>query len=93
MTGRRTTSERIAELKKRKAQLLELEKQLRQREKEENRKARTKRLIEIGAEVESILGRVAEKEDLPKLRKFLMDQEKSGWWSDTIKERNAASKE
>ncbi len=78
MAERRTTSERIAEVERRKAQLLALEKQLRQREKEENRKARTKRLIEIGAEVESVLGSTIEREDLPKLRSFLMDQEKRG---------------
>lgn len=42
------------------------------------RNARTKRLIEIGAEVESVLGSEISKDDLPKLRQFLIDQERRG---------------
>lgn len=51
---------------------------LRHRENEKERKARTKRLIEIGASVESVLGRPIEKEDLPKLIAFLKTQEERG---------------
>ena len=51
---------------------------LQKKEAEENRKARTKRLIMIGAEVEKILGRPIEEHDLPKLRRFLESQEIRG---------------
>ena len=44
----------------------------------ENRKARTKRLILIGAEVEKILGKPVEEKDLPKLKRFLESQESRG---------------
>ena len=46
----------------------------------QERKARNHRLIEVGATVESVLGRPIEKEDLPKLQKFLQDQEDRGGW-------------
>lgn len=78
MTKRKTTSELIAELELKESQIHERKKALRQREKAEERKARTHRLIEIGAEVESVLGRSVEKEDLPKLRDFLETQERRG---------------
>ena len=41
-----------------------------------NRKQRTHRLIEIGAEVESILGRQIPKEDLPAFREYMKRAEK-----------------
>lgn len=44
------------------------------------RKARTKRLIEIGGAVESVFGKPLEKEDLPKLIGFLRQQEERGGW-------------
>ena len=49
-----------------------------QREKEIQRKARTKRLIEVGGAVESVLGHPIEKEDIPNLIAFLEQQEKRG---------------
>ena len=78
MTKRRTTSERIADLEKRQAQIISQKKQLQKREAAENRKARTKRLIMIGAEVEKILGKPIEEHDLPKLKRFLESQEARG---------------
>ncbi len=78
MTKRRTTSERIADLEKRQAQIISQKKQLQKRVAAENRKARTKRLIMIGAEVEKILGKPIEEHDLPKLRRFLESQEIRG---------------
>ena len=78
MAKRKTTSERIADLEKRQAQMNALKKQLQKKEAAENRKARTKRLIMIGAEVEKILGRPIEEHDLPKLRRFLESQEARG---------------
>lgn len=78
MTKRKSTSELIAELEKKESQIQERKKALRQREKAEERKARTHRLIAIGAEVESVLGRSIEKEDLPQLKDFLETQERRG---------------
>ena len=78
MTKRRTTSERIADLEKRQAQIISQKKQLQKRVAAENRKARTKRLIMIGAEVEKTLGKPIEANDLPKLKRFLEKQEARG---------------
>ena len=75
MTKRRTTSERIADLEKRQAQIIAQKKQLQKREAAESRKARTRRLIMIDAEVEKILGKPIEEHDLPKLKRFLECQE------------------
>ena len=44
----------------------------------EERKIRTHRLIEIGAAVESVLGRCIELEEIPKLIAFLNKQEMNG---------------
>ena len=44
----------------------------------DERKKRTKRLIEVGAAVESVLKQPIEKEDLPKLIHFLEQQEERG---------------
>ena len=60
------------ELKRYEAQ----KKQLEKRRKEEERKIRTHRLIEIGAAVESVLGRCIEIEEIPKLIAFLNRQER-----------------
>ena len=67
MASRKTTSERIAEIEKKQEQMNALKKQLQKREAAENRKARTRRLIMIGAEVEKILGNPIEEKDLPRL--------------------------
>ena len=53
-------------------------KQLEKRKKEEERKIRTHRLIEIGAAEESVLGRCIELEEIPKLIAFLNKQEANG---------------
>ena len=78
MASRKTTSERIAEIEKKQEQMNALKRQLQKREAAENRKARTRRLIMIGAEVEKVLGRAIEEHDLPKLRWFLESQETRG---------------
>ena len=44
----------------------------------DERRARTHRLCSVGATVESVLGRPIEKEDLPKLQRFLQQQEERG---------------
>lgn len=78
MATRKTDEQRLLELKKQMEQLKAKEKIIKTRQSEKQRKARTKRLIEIGAVVESVLGRPIEKEDLPKLKKFLEEQEDRG---------------
>lgn len=57
-----------------KAQKKELEK----RYKEEQKKARTHRLCQIGGAVESVLGGPIEEVDIPKLIGFLKRQEENG---------------
>lgn len=78
MAARKTTTERIEEIEKKEAQMKALKRELKQKEASENRKARTKRLIRIGAEVEKILGKPIEENDLPKLIRFLESQEARG---------------
>jgi septal ring factor EnvC (AmiA/AmiB activator) len=62
------------ELKQQEAQ----RKQLQKRQKEQERKIRAHRLIEIGAAVESVLGRTVETDEIPKLVAFLNRQETNG---------------
>ena len=75
---KRSIDERISELQEKQKQLKEQEKKLRAQQSQAERKARTKRLIEIGATVESVFGKPIEKEDLPKLKNFLEQQEQRG---------------
>ena len=70
--------ERIAELdakreqkKKELAQLKAKQKKLQQQQKALERKARTKRLIETGALIESILGRPVENEDIEPIKQLI----------------------
>lgn len=77
-TEKRSIDERIAELQAKQKQLKEQEKRLKAKQSEAERKKRTKRLIEIGGAVESVLGRPIESEDLPKLVAFLQQQEQRG---------------
>ena len=70
--------ERLEKLKKQKEELKMKEKKLLAQKASEERKKRTKRLIEIGAAVESVLKQPIEKEDLPKLIHFLEQQEERG---------------
>ena len=72
MGKRKTAIEQLESLNKKQEQMKAQEKLLKQRIAEENRKARTKRLIQIGAEVESVY------EKLIRLRKFLQEQEFRG---------------
>lgn len=53
-------------------------KQLERRRKEEDRKRRTRRLIEIGGSVESVLGRPFVEGDIIRLMNFLKDQNARG---------------
>ena len=70
--------EQLQKLQQKKEQILAKEKALKAQLAKKARNARTKRLIEIGAAVESVLGRPIEQEDLPKLIEFLQQQEQRG---------------
>lgn len=74
----KTVEEQIADLQKRQAQLKAREQKLKAKMKEQERKKRTKRLIEIGAAVESVLGEPIPKERLPLLIDFLTKQDERG---------------
>ena len=84
-TNRRSLDVRVAEkqrlleaeMKKLKAYEAQL-KALNAKKRDEDRKARAHRLIEVGAAVESILGEPITKEMLPQLLDFLERQERNG---------------
>ena len=75
---RRTYDERIEELAKRQEQLKAQERQLKKRQSAEERRRRTKRLIEMGAIIESVLGRPTTDDDKDRLQVFLRKQEANG---------------
>jgi hypothetical protein len=78
MSTRKSIEEQLAEVRSKKTQLAEKEKRLKAQQKEHERKARTKRLIQLGGIVEKVLGRPTTEEDLPKLLDYLEQQEKRG---------------
>ncbi len=82
---RRTLDERIQSCTTKEEEMLEKlkqyqaqRKQLEKRKKEEERKIRIHRLIQIGGAVESVLSRPVTEEDVPKLIAFLKKQESNG---------------
>ena len=90
MAKRKTTVEKITDLDKKMERMAAQKKQLMARKKEDDRKARNRRLIIIGAEVEKILGRPIEEKDIPKLRRFLNDQERRGkYFSNAMRDKEA----
>lgn len=85
MASKRSLEERIREKDERMQKALEKAKQyeaqkrqLEQRQKEADRKARAHRLIEIGAAAESVLGREFVAGDIERFINFLKVQEKNG---------------
>ncbi len=78
MAEKRSYSERIAELQEKQKQLKEQEKQLRTKLSQEERRKRTKHLIEIGGAVYSVLGRSYQDGDTDRLIAFLKGQESRG---------------
>ena len=74
----KTYDERLEELVRRQEQLKAQERALRKRQSDEARKKRTRRLIELGGIVESILGRETTDEDKLKFLNFLKRQEANG---------------
>lgn len=67
--------EKLAELERKEAQLKAQKKALKAKHADKERKARTKRLIEIGAAVESVLKHEILQEDLPEFIRILSDIE------------------
>ena len=79
MAERKTNEQKLEELEKKMEQLKAQRKAIIAREKAAERKARTKRLIEIGAEVEAALGYSLDtKEMILALGEFLRSQEQRG---------------
>ena len=76
--AKRTYDERIEELMRKQEQLKAQERQLKKLQNVEERKKRTKRLIEMGAIIESVLGRPVTDEYKERLRSFLRKQETNG---------------
>lgn len=87
----RTYGERINDLSKKMEQLEAQKKALEQKQKEEERKKRTKRLIELGGIIESVLGRPTVDEDKSRLLNFLRRQEANGkFFSKAMNEKKSS---
>ena len=85
MASKRTLEERIRDKDERMQKALEKakqyeaqKKQLEQRQKAEDRKARAHRLIQIGAAAENVLGREFVEGDIERFMNFLKLQERNG---------------
>lgn len=74
----RSYDERIDELRKKVEQLKAQERDLTKRHNADERKKRTRRLIELGGIVESVLGRPTTDQDKVRLLYFLKLQEQRG---------------
>ena len=85
MAAKRTLEERIADEERKETEAMERarqyaakKKQLERQKREQDRKKRTKRLIECGAVAESVLGRPLVDGDATRLMNFLNLQERNG---------------
>ena len=88
----KTYDEKIAELQRKQAQLREQEKKLKARQSEAARKARTRRLIQIGGAVESVLGRPMDEKEIPTFVSFLKREGNFGsYFLNAMKERRESS--
>lgn len=76
--AQKSYDERLAEIIKKKEQLEAQEKQIKRRKSEDERKKRTRRLIELGDIIESVLGRATTDEDKIRFLNFLKKQESNG---------------
>lgn len=77
MDQKNTYDEKMEKLKAKREKLKAVEKQLRARKKAEDKKARTKLLIEIGEIFEDFIGREVTAEDKKRLQMFLAREEES----------------
>ncbi len=89
---KRSYEERIAALQEKQKQLKEQEKKLKAQQSKEERKKRTKHLIEIGRAVYSVLGDSYQEGDVEKLIAFLKRQEQRGRFFSSAMGRNANQK-
>lgn len=78
--AQKSYEDRIAEIQKKQEQLEAQKRALQKKQSEEDRKKRTRRLIELGGIVESVLGRPTTDEDKIQLLNFLNRQEKNGYF-------------
>ncbi len=77
-TEKKSYEERIAEIQEKQKQLKEQERKLKAKYSQEERKKRTKHLIEIGGAVYSVLGDNYQDGDVDKLIAFLKLQDQRG---------------
>lgn len=77
-TKKRSLDEQIAELQEKQKQLKEQEKKLKAKKSADERKKRTRHLIEIGGAVYSVLGREYAEGDVERLVAFLKGQDNRG---------------
>ncbi len=86
------TSNVLEKLREQKKGLEERIKREEARENDKIKKARTKRLIELGATVESVLGRPITQDELPLVKKFLMSQEERGkFFSNALEKKDTTN--
>ncbi len=89
--AKRTVEERINDVEEQMEQLKAKQRALKKQQSEAERKKRTKRLIEMGAIVESVLGRATTDDDKKRLEDFLKMQERNGlYFSKAMNERSVA---
>ena len=87
--AQRSYDERIEELRKRREQLMARERDLTKRHNAEERKRRTRRLIEIGGITESVLGRPLTDQDKVRFKYFLkLQEQRGGFFSKAMNEDN-----
>ena len=77
-TEKRSIDERIAELQEKQKQLKAQEKKLKAQKSADERKKRTRHLIEIGGTIYSVLGREFVEGDVERLTAFLKGQDNRG---------------
>lgn len=88
--SQKSFDERIAELQKRQEQLKAQERDLIKRHNAEERKKRTRRLIEIGGITESVLGRPLTDQDKVRFQYFLkLQEQRGGFFSKAMNDDNA----
>lgn len=76
--AKKSYDEKLEEIRVKQEQLRALERDMKKRHAENERRIRTKRLIELGAIIESVLGRETTEEDKVRLMNFLKKQENNG---------------
>ena len=85
----RSYEERMQELKQKREQLMARERELTKRHNAEERKRRTRRLIEIGGITESVLGRPLTDQDKVRFMYFLkLQEQRGGFFSKAMNEDN-----